>query len=211
MVNNNGSMKKIWLVLVVLLSGNLMNGQSSFTCDQWAVQQVQADTVNGNWEVTILFEADSNDFTNYPYVALMIASSGDTVAQGGLEYFGQFGQTTNIYHPNGLAFTNSFVGEIYFVYDNDTCIINYDGIQDVSDLENFYEVVAYPNPAKELVKWNINEQWVDELKIYDGIGNILFQGTHTAEWRPNQFLSGVFTYQIRAGHRSYSGRLLLIP
>jgi hypothetical protein len=208
---NNIDMKKIGLATLLLLSGKLMMGQSAFTCDQFVVQQVQADSVNGNWEVTISFEADANAFINYPYVALMITSSGDTVAQGGLEYFGQMGQTDNIYHPNGILWSNSFVGDIYFVYDSDTCIFNFDGIQEVSDLADNHSLISYPNPAKELVRWNIQEQYVDELIVFDGLGSAVFRGSHTAEWKPNENLSGVFTYQLKSGNRSYSGRLLLIP
>ena len=204
-------MKKYLFIVFMYFIVNEMKAQASFNCGQFSVQSVLSDSSNGNWAISIFFEADSSAFINYPYVALMVNNQGDTLAQGGLEYFGQLGQTELTYHPNWLSEDSNFVGDIYFVYDNDTCIFTFDNAQLVDNSISWDVLNPYPNPSHGLVRWNLHDQQIEELKIYDVAGNLIVNDRYASEWLPKVEMQGVFMYQLKTRNHLYSGRILLLP
>lgn len=200
-------MKKNICILFLSIQTSIM-GYAQVTCNDFTVQQIQMDETQQNWEVTIFLESDSASFINYPFVALMINSAGDTVAQGGLEYFGQFGQTANIFHPTLTAVDNAFEGEIYFVYDGDTCIFN---TADLGILGHgsFSELMAFPNPAASELRWNVPDHAVLSLLVYDAQGRCIHQGKQTAQINVDQWPVGVYVYRLETSKGYFSHSFLI--
>lgn len=53
-----------------------LNSYAQVSCDNFVVQQIQMDANQENWEVTIFLDADSSVFINYPFIALMVNTTG---------------------------------------------------------------------------------------------------------------------------------------
>jgi hypothetical protein len=200
-------MKKNICILFLLIQTSII-GYTQVTCNDFTVQQIQMDATQQNWEITIFLDADSTAFINYPFVALMVNAAGDTVAQGGLEYFGQFGQTTNVFHPSVIMGDPSFEGDIYFVYDSDTCVFNTANLGIFTDA-SFSELIAYPNPTSSELRWNVADQEVLSLAVYDAQGRCIHQGKQTAQIRVDQWPVGVYVYRLETS-KGYFSRSFVI-
>lgn len=196
-------MKKCLFVLGFLLPF-FVEAQSTFPCSSFCVTEVTLDSANGTWNVNINFEGTTNDFINYPYVSMMIAASGDTVALGQMEYFGQIGGTSQVYHPNAYAETFT-AGQIFFVYDQDTCQLNFP-----CDNVGYYGIEKLPWSVSTLSDgWGFNSSSkVNEVVLFD------IHGAQVGRWNqvcfiPNASLStGIYIYKAKVGSEIISGHLI---
>jgi len=97
-------------------------------CDSFCVTNIQLDTTNNSLDITIFLEGDSNRFINYPYVTAVTDSSGDTLATGFMNFYGQFGGTSQTYGTNTTlnSLPASVTATIHFHYDNNSvCALPY--------------------------------------------------------------------------------------
>jgi hypothetical protein len=188
----------------MLLSFLKMHAQGNFSCDQFCVTAVTFDTLNEQWNIHVDFEGTPNDFINYPYVSAIVNASGDTVAFGQMEYFGQIGGTSQIYHPS--AFSGDFVsGQIFFVYDQDTCILNFPcSSAGVAYNENSWVALSY---ATEEWLWQSNQR-IENIDLYSA------QGTFIGSWKNASHISyltlprGAYFYVLTCGQRKQIGKLI---
>jgi hypothetical protein len=184
-------MNRFLLCLSLFFSNQIM-AQGNFSCSQFCVTQVTIDTINSTWIFDIYFQGNGSDFINYPYVALALDNNGDTLAVGQMEYFGQFGNTTQSYHA---AVVGASVGieQIWFVYDQDTCQLTFP-CQPVEVSEQRHEEwIVYENSLGW--NWKGNGQ-VESIEIFDLTGSAvgLARGENTII---NQNLSaGVYLYRL---------------
>ncbi len=194
---------KIGLFVVGFLFPFLVLAQGNFPCSSFCVTEVTLDPVNGIWSVNISFEGSSNDFVNYPYVAWMQNSAGDTVAQGQMEYFGQLGGTSQVYHPDALSADFSS-GLIFFVFDQDTCALAYPcstvGVKNTNQVE--LSVACLPDGWL----WNASEK-IESVLLY-GI-----DGKQVGSWNQTNFVSfqslpsGPYFFSVWVGNKCYKGKL----
>lgn len=181
-----------------------MLAQSTFPCSSFCVTDVTLDSAAGTWNVNIAFEGTTNDFINYPYVSMMITASGDTVALGQMEYFGQIGGTNQVYHPN--AYADAFTaGQIFFVYDSDTCQLNF-------PCENVGYSLMEKAPWSVSILgdgWNFNSpERIAEIVLFD------VHGARVGQWKQTHFIpntalaSGIYVYKALVGSQIISGKLI---
>jgi hypothetical protein len=193
-----------FLFSVGLLFPFFIQAQSNIPCSSFCVTEVTLDSTNEVWNVNVDFAGTTNDFINYPYVAWMINATGDSVATGQLEYFGQIGGTSQIYHPNVLSddFTE---GQIYFVYDQDTCVLDFPcataGVAYTSKWDMAVVVLA------EGWQWNCAEM-ITDIVLYNAVG------ARIGNWASTNFIpfqgmpAGTYFYAATVGQRKLSGKLI---
>jgi hypothetical protein len=181
-----------------------LQAQSSIPCASFCVTEVTLDTLNEQWNVNIDFEGTTNDFINYPYVSIMIGSSGDTVAIGTMEYFGQIGGTSQVYHPSVVS-GDFETGQIFFVYDQDTCVLNFPcASAGIAYNQNSLVAVAY---ASEGWLWQSDER-IANIDLYSA------QGTFVGSWKNTSHISyltlpsGSYFYILTCGQKKQTGKLI---
>ena len=193
-----------YISLAGLLFPFFLKAQSSIPCSSFCVTEVTLDSINNQWNVNLDFEGTTSDFINYPYVSLMINGSGDTVAIGQMEYFGQIGGTAQVYHPSVIS--NDFTaGQIFFVYDQDTCVLNFPcSSAGVSYLPNSVIAVAY---AVEGWLWQSNDP-LASIELYNTQGALVGSWKNTSYVSYLNLPSGAYLYVSTCGEKKQTGKLI---
>jgi hypothetical protein len=179
----------------------------SVNCSDFSVIGVNPDTQNPNgYIVSIQFNATSNIFVNYPHVIAVLDCNGDTVATGGLSFFGQFGQTTNDYP---VTVSGSLACEplnAVFVYsednfNNDTCLLIFgatSGISNASQIVDKFSI--FPNPSINQVNIQTNlSQIGTSYLVYDHTGKLILTGKLVSERTTvdmSSLQNGIYTIQF---------------
>jgi hypothetical protein len=179
-------------LFLFLLSSSLY---SQSVCEKLNVVNVSPDTSqSGEYVVSISYKAGSNELLSYPRVINVIDCKGDTIATGGMFYFGQLGATTQAY-PIKLTTKDSmgcYPLTATFVANNtsggsDTCklVFGTTGVEDDSNDKtkppHTLSIALYPNPATdELVIATPDYRTTQQFPIVDACGRICFEGTITS-------------------------------
>ena len=174
-------MKNLAVVFWVLTLGITITFSQTIPCSNFAITGSYPDTANPNdYQITINFNAGQNDFVDYPHVSAILDCNGDTVATGGLFYFGQFGQTTQDYPVTIIDTTNwcqpltaifiygqGFLGEI------DTCLLSFQ-LASITDLLRVQNAIIYPNPATDLLTIVVAPALIGEsYSLIDHLGRVV--------------------------------------
>jgi len=153
-------------------------------CFNFQITGSYPDTLNpNNYQISINFNSDPNDIVNYPYVSAVLDCNGDTVATGGLFYFGQLGQTTQDYpvtiidtttwcEPLSAVFTGGF-GPLSEV---DTCILSFQSaaLEDVSEEQH---ISIYPNPVSDFLHVSVSNDLIGKsYQIVNQFGQVIIKG-----------------------------------
>ncbi len=193
-----------YLLILGIISPFFLSAQSSIPCASFCVTEVTLDSLNEEWNLTVDFNGTTNDFINYPYVAFMLNAAGDTAGVGQMEYFGQIGGTSQIYHPSVLSgdFTS---GQIFFVYDQDTCVLEFPcSSAGISYLPISSINVGY---AAEGWLWQANEP-IASIDLYSS------QGAWIGSWKNTSYVSfsnlpsGAYFYVSTCGEKKQTGKLI---
>jgi hypothetical protein len=200
-------MKNLAVVYFVFILGITISFSQTIPCSNFAITGSYPDSLNPNdYQITINFNAGQNDFVDYPHVSAVLDCNGDTVATGGLFYFGQFGQTTQDYPVTILETTNwcqpltavfiygqGFLGEI------DTCLLSFQ-LASITDLLEVQNTVIYPNPVTNMLTIVVAPALVGEsFSMVDHLGKVVRKGK--IENLKNEVLtqgieSGIYTVLI---------------
>lgn len=144
------------LLVIILLSFQAIQSYSqSFIadCSKLCVTSVALNQGDPRYIDITIFNADtSSSHINYPYVSLLIATNGDTVAKGTLNHF--------IHGPNSSqTYTDTllkpsligFIGTVHFTYStlngDSTCILDYPCQPSSVQKNELDQVVLVPNPC----------------------------------------------------------------
>jgi hypothetical protein len=148
-------MKSLFIAVLLFLGVFVESYAHSFSCSTFSVVNVYPDSLNSsNYQITLQCNASANQFFSYPFVPYVLDCNDDTVATGGLFYFGHIGQTTQDYPVTltGNGSINCYPLTVYFIisYDtitSDTCQLSYGtvGLQNYFNEENRFTI--YPNPT----------------------------------------------------------------
>ena len=121
----------------------------SINCNSFCVTGIYNDSV----QTQVSIQMVDSGFVNYPHVLAILDQNGDTISSGSLFYFGQIGETTQDY-PTSWSNTDwsSFTGTIVFVYDNDTCSLDFpcNSLNTASNLMTGSYII-FPNPASDFL------------------------------------------------------------
>jgi hypothetical protein len=157
----------------------------TFFCSAFSVTNIHPDTVTaGVYQLSIQCVAGPNEFVSYPIVSAVVDGNGDTVATGGLFYFGQFGQTTLDY-PVTLTGNGSmtiYPLTAYFIINyspgfTDTCQLYYGTSGLLALNAPAGEITIYPNPAAETIRVAVPESLVGSTySVVDISGRTALKG-----------------------------------
>ncbi len=119
-------------------------------CNSFCVTDIRMDSTGMQLEIDVFLEGDSALFINYPYVTAVTGVNGDTIATGFMNFFGQFGGTSQTYAANTSldSLPINFSGTIYFRHDTLVCSLPYPCETTGAIKYEFYESpIVYPNPS----------------------------------------------------------------
>jgi hypothetical protein len=177
-------MKNLAILFSVLILGITITFSQTIPCSNFAITGSYPDTVNPNdYQITINFIEGQNDFVDYPHVSAVLDCNGDTVATGGLFYFGQLGQTTQDY-PVTVIDTTTWCEPLtaIFIYGSgplsqvDTCLLPFQ-LASITDLLEVQNTMIYPNPATERISVTVsNELLGSTFQITNQVGQVIIEG-----------------------------------
>lgn len=200
-------MKNLAIVFSVLILGTTISFSQTIPCSNFAITGSYPDSLNPNdYQITINFNAGQNDFVDYPHVSAVLDCNGDTVATGGLFYFGQFGQTTQDYPVTILDTTNwcqpltavfiygqGFLGEI------DTCLLSFQ-LASITDLLEVQNTLIYPNPTAERISVTVSNELLGSIfQIVNHVGQVMIEGkvnSNNVKIDLNSISSGFYSIRI---------------
>ena len=109
---------------ITLLAAALLSASAAFaqtiTCDLFTVTGLAPDEFNvNNTLINIQMGGTDSDFANYPYIASVTDCSGDTVATGGMFFFGQIGGTEQGHPVSAMSSDVCLPVTIEFIYGNE--------------------------------------------------------------------------------------------
>ena len=177
-------MKNLAIVFCVLTLGITITFSQTIPCSNFAITGSYPDSLNPNdYQITINFNAGQNDFVDYPHVSAVLDCNGDTVATGGLFYFGQFGQTTQDY-PVTVIDTTTWCEPLtaIFIYGSgtlsqvDTCLLPFQ-LASITDLLEVQNIMIYPNPTTERISVTVSIELLGStFQIINQVGQVLIEG-----------------------------------
>jgi hypothetical protein len=196
------------LSLLVVLGIQTTSNAQSFSCADFSIVGMAPDSLDSTvYNVSIEFSAPANTFVNYPYVSAVLDCNGDTVATGGMFFFGQFGQTTSDYPVtlNGSLLCEPLSAVFVYLNDaavNDTCSLSFGanaGIFNQNDFNSTFSI--FPNPTSSQVNIQCSlSQIGSNYALHDCTGKQLSEGKLTTT-RTSVDLSGFpeGIYLLRVG------------
>ena len=202
-------MKTKTLIIIVFILLNYCSTllAQSVNCSDFSVIGVNPDTLNPNgYIVSIQFNATSNVFINYPQVSAVLDCNGDTVATGGLSFFGQFGQTTNDYPVTGSGSLACEPLNVVFVYsednfNDDTCLLTFgepSGISNTSQIVGKFSIFPNPSINQVIIQTNLSQIGTSYL-VYDHTGKLMLTGKLFSESTSvdmSNFYNGMYFFKI---------------
>jgi hypothetical protein len=207
-------LKLVALLTMVLLVFNNTSHAQSIVCGAFSVTAVTPDSVDPTtYYISIESVTAPSFLVNYPYVAAVLDCNADTVATGGLIYFGQAGQTTLDYPVTISGSLSCQPLTFVFVYGIDpglidTCLLTF-GTTDViapSVTEKRFSV--YPNPASVYFTLEVSTAEIGQpYYLYDAVGKMVGDGV--IESTSTRILvaplpQGIYSARIgRTSHKSF--------
>ncbi len=200
-------MKNLAIVFFVFILDTTISFSQTIPCSNFAITGSYPDSLDPNdYQITINFNAGQNDFVDYPHVSAVLDCNGDTVATGGLFYFGQFGQTTQDYPVTIIDTTNwcqpltavfiygqGFLGEI------DTCLLSFQ-LASITDLLEVQNTMIYPNPTAERISVTVSNELLGSIfQIVNHVGQVMIEGkvnSNNVKIDLNSISSGLYSIRI---------------
>ena len=168
------------------------------------------DSVSSNvMNVTLLFSGNSNDFINYPYVSLITDINADTVGTSTMNFFGQFGNTSQTYavNTNLDSIPTNFNYTVYFNYDTSVCALAYPCLSSsIDESYAFFEFKIYPNPfITETVLQSDKFLKNATLTVYNSFGQSVKQikhiSGHTVTLQRENIRSGLYFIKMTENNK----------
>ena len=172
-------------ILIVLFTGiKAILISQAIPCSNFTITGSYPDSINSNdYQFSINFNGDSNEIVGYPHISAMLDCNGDTVATGGLFYFGQLGQTTLDY-PLTLVDTTSWCEPLtaIFIYgigplnEADTCSLVFQSAR-ISDDFEMNNISIYPNPASDFLHVSVSNDLIGKsYQLVNQLGLVIMKG-----------------------------------
>lgn len=176
-------MKKVTLIAFVIGLKTILVSQT-IPCSNFTITGSYPDSINSNdFQISINFNGDSNEIVGYPHISAMLDCNGDTIATGGLFYFGQLGQTTQDY-PVTIIDTTSWCEPLtaIFIYGSgplneaDTCSLVFQSAA-LGDVSEKQHVSIYPNPASDFLHVSVSNDLIGkDYQLVNQLGLVIMKG-----------------------------------
>jgi hypothetical protein len=204
-------------ILIVLFTGiKAIFISQTIPCSNFTITGSYPDSINSNdYQFSINFNANSNEIVGYPYISALLDCTGDTVATGGLFYFGQLGQTTLDY-PVTLVDMTSWCEPLtaIFIYGSgplneaDTCLLVFQSAIISDDLE-MNNISIYPNPAaQQLSIKGLSPNLNGKIIISNLIGQVVLEKENQSTINVESLVYGAYILTISDGFSLLSRRFL---
>ncbi len=155
-------------------------------CQMFCVTDIQL-IEPGGMAVTLYFDAPGDVFINYPFFDLVFDENDSIIASGGLNFFGQFGGTSQTYTLQTTLdlLPDGFTASLSFLYNDQFCSLNYPCTTTSIQIPGSLEMNIYPNPFSNETMIQLDEPLsAGEVTLY----NIQGQKVRTYTWlQGNQF------------------------
>jgi hypothetical protein len=203
--------KTLKLLLLLLTGFSTGSIAQSFTCQDFSITAVFPDSMNANmYQVSIQADGDPADLIGYPFIESVLDCNGDTVASGGLFWFGQLGQTTQDYPITLSGSLNCSPLTFVFHYldaagNTVYCPLVFGTTGLEANAEGHGKIVAFPNPSTGTVfiqsdKVNASATY----SVYDCASRLISRGTLDRKSTGidlNHIPAGVYIMHIDAAKR----------
>ena len=175
--------RTLTLLALMILSYSKASLAQSIVCGAFSITAITPDTADPNtYQISIHSMTAPTYMVNYPHVAAVLDCNADTVATGGLIYFGQPGQTTLDYPVtvSGSLFCQPLTAVFIYILDGgsvDTCLLyfNTTGLNTAAEKDD--RLLAYPNPASGYFNMEVSGVEIGQhYYIHDGLGRIVSEG-----------------------------------
>lgn len=191
---------------IVLQLFTLSDSRAQVSCNQFCIDDISMDTVPGVMNLTITLAGDSSTFINYPYPEAVVDQNGDTIGNGFMFFFGQFGNSTAVY-PCSTSLTvvpPGFEATVLFRYDTLTCLLPYPCLTQSTDLQPATPAFSvYPIPAKDFLQISFSEAKLStQIQLLDSRGSIVrewFRAEREAILDIRGIAAGVYLLRTIAG------------
>jgi Secretion system C-terminal sorting domain len=203
-------MKTFKLICAFLLTTYTIQAQT-ISCSDFTITNIYADSIHvGDYQISIFFDANPFEITNYPLVSTLVDCNGDTVATGNLFWFGQLGQTTQDYPVtltgngsiNCYPLTASFVIN-YDPNQTDTCQLSFGASGLNSITHSNHPPFIHPNPSNaNFILINCSPFVGQHYSIYDSTGKRLALGIISDEQtaiETNFLTDGIYFLRVGEG------------
>ena len=202
-------MKKVLLLSSFVILFSFISISQSMNCGSHCVLGITLDTIGVNSLNVTVYNGDSV-FINYPSI-VVVNSLGDTIGNINNLYFffGQPAMDTMIHNiPTSLdSLTGQILSTVY-ITDNSshqTCAVNLAipctvGINEMTAAVN--KVYVFPNPATNIISIQSSKYAVEEIKIYNLVGELITtntlpaSGSGTATLDISNFTNGIYFIQV---------------
>lgn len=169
-------MKKCFIILLLFSwFSSASFAQDSIPCDSLRIDSVWLVQAGINrLMVKLHFSGNQNDIINMPYFPLVFNQFGDTIANGELFYFGQLGNSSQIYST--ITMLNELPPVMYlrFRFNNDSCNFVF-VTAGLTESQKAKVPGFYPNPVKERIFLHNPAESV-AYEILDKLGRRLTSG-----------------------------------
>jgi hypothetical protein len=177
----------------------------TISCSDFSITEVYPDSLNANdYQISIQSTAVPLQIVNYPYVSAVLDCNADTVATGGLFWFGQMGETIQNY-PVTLTGNGSMACyplTVIFIYGldtgiEDTCFLSYNFVGLNASLSNVSIDLIYPNPSNLVIQ--LGEIPEIDFRIINTIGQIELIGKTQGVINVEFLNSGAYFLELSDG------------
>lgn len=213
-------MKKIRPSLIVMfLVFSFMRTEAQINCNSFCVTNIQMDTAAHFMDITIFMSGTSSDFINYPYVAMVTDTLGDTLATANMNFFGQFGNSSQVYTDSTIldSIPTNFHCIVYLHYDTITCALPYPCIPNgIAKYDNYNPISIYPNPTSGRFTLNNSILSNDKSKliIYNIYGENVYSKNISTQITEREidlssFAKGIYLIEVRNSFSIYRQKIIV--
>ena len=138
-------------------------------CQMFCVTDIQL-IEPGYMAVTLFFDAPGDVFINYPYFDLVFNENDSVIANGYLDFFGQFGGTSQTYTLQTPleSLPVGFTASLSFVYNDQFCSLNYPCTTTSIHTPEALDMMIYPNPFSSEATIQLDEPLSNgEVTLYN--------------------------------------------
>ena len=211
-------MKTKLIIFLFALSPFASIGQN-ITCSNFCITNIALDTNSANGfdiQISIQMTGDPFSAVYYPHVSSLIDINGDTIATGGLFYFGQPGSTTQDYPVTlvpGATYTPGLVYTAIFIHVDDTCTLTFPCTTSLTDEDSFTSnITLYPNPTTDFITIQSPLNFGDKpaiITIIDQTGRVvkIFEST-SGTIQISDLPNGFYTINCRTAKEVWIGKFV---
>lgn len=169
--------KLIFLFFVIALVTQNSLAQSH-TCSNFSITKVNKSASDPNkYLINLQYNGTNADFISYPHFPALFGSNGDTIATAQLEFYGQFGGTTQEYTILSAVNLTETPFKATFVYTtngNKTCTLS-SPLTDIPAPDE--SILVSSKPSTEQIHINLNKQAIgSNFILTNHLGQVVLSG-----------------------------------